>query len=173
MDMEKLKAYEKTLEEMKSTVELPRSNVLSTSTSDAIIEHYKNVTKLKTTEDTFTVIAIFAQQGATARSCDGNMSIKIKEQTFKLSELRKTFSINKCKNGIRKFARTHATEIHFICSKLQIPGNLYNKLQKRQPNLNITAEESYWMSDFQAYNPDCPKDIRDKIIQSFPKSKQK
>lgn len=172
MDMENLKNYKSKLEEMKKTVELPRSNVLSPNTSQAIIKHYKTVTESDTDEDAFTVIAVFAQQGATARSCDGNMTIKLLGKTFKLSTLRKIFSENKCKNGIRKFARTHADQIHFVCKELGIPGNLYNKLQKKQPSQNITTEDSIWMSDFQAYNPNCPKEIRDKIIQSFPKGKK-
>ena len=56
-------------------------------------------------------IAVFFQQGGTARSCDENMGIKLFEKSIKLAKIRKILKKNFCNRAERKLARTFANEI--------------------------------------------------------------
>ena len=50
---------------------------------------------------------------------------------------------------------------------------MYPKVLKLSPNLALKEDEKYWISDFQAFNENAPKHVRDLIINAFPKQKKK
>lgn len=163
----------KELSENKNTLDLPRSNKIAVSRGTDILTAIQNQYQLPSQHTALTVIAIFAQQGASSPSCDGNLSFLYVGKTFKLSEIRKIFADNGAKQGIRKFARTYGSEIYQICKALDIPGNMYQKIQRLFPETEISSEYKYWMSDFQAFNEFAPKSARNLIISAFPKERKK
>ena len=92
-----------------------------------IVDQYK----LHSPEEATAVLALFFQQGGTARSCDGNMSVKIFDKEFKLANIRKILKNCSCNKGECKLARSLANEIREIALIMELPGNLYNKIQKK------------------------------------------
>jgi hypothetical protein len=155
------------LKESKDSLKIPRSDVLSRNTADQILEDIKTEYNLETTYDSLAVLTVFAQQGATAKNCDGNMEIGLFNIKFKLSTIRKIFANNSAKNGIRKFARTYAGKINLIAQTYRIHGNLASKIRKANPNRQFTTEELVFLSDFQCNNPNVPSDLRKLILESF------
>jgi len=107
------------------------------------------------------------QQGGTARSCDGNMNATFMEVTVKLAEVRKVLKENSCNKSERKLARSLANEIHEIASILEIPGNLYQKIQKQNLDTTFTMDQKVWLSDFQSDNENCPVELRKLILETF------
>ena len=130
-----------------------------------IVDQYK----LHSPEEATVVLALFFQQGGSARSCDGNMSVKIFDKEFKLANIRKTLKNCSCNKGERKLARSLANEIREIALIMELPGNLYNKIQKKNLSKNFTIEEKVWLSDFQSDNESCPVELRTLILETFKK----
>lgn len=97
--------------------------------------------KLETPEEALAVIAILLQQGGTARSCDGNMSTTLFDKEFKLADLRRIMKQMSCNKAERKLARTLADKIYEISVIMELPGNLYLKIQKGNLERNFTIEE--------------------------------
>ena len=54
---------------------------------------------------------------------------------------------------------------------MEIPGNLYNKIQKKNLKRTFTMKEKVWLSDFQSDNENCPAELRELIFQTFKKEK--
>lgn len=125
-----------------------RSSKLMIGTAEKIISRLQEHYKLETPEEALLVIAILLQQGGTARSCDGNMSITLYDKEFKLADLRKIMKQMSCNKAERKLARTLADKIHEISVIMELPGNLYLKIQKGNLEKKFTIEEKAWLSDF-------------------------
>ena len=98
-----------------------------TEVSKKIVEQYK----LNSPEEAIAVLALLPQQGGTAISCDGNMSVKIFDQEFKLANIRKILKNCSCNKSERKLARSLANEIKEVALIMELPGNLYNKIKKK------------------------------------------
>ena len=148
-----------------------RSSRLQPGVVDKILTKIKENFKLENNEEASSIIAILFQQGGTARSCDGNMSIRIFDQDIKLAQIRKILKENSCNKGERKLARSLANTIQEVCLIMEIPGNLYNKIQKKDLKRTFTIEEKVWLSDFQSDNENCPAELRELILQTFKKEK--
>lgn len=101
------------------------------------------------------------------------MSISIFGQTIKLADIRKILKQESCNKSERKLARSLATKIFEIAHVMEIPGNLYTKIQKSNLESVYSLEEKVWMSDFQSENDDCPIKIRALILESFKKKETK
>ena len=147
-------------------VELPRSSNLSNAQVNHIIGRLNDKWEI-CTEDTCTVLAILFQQGATAKSCDGNLTIKYRNKEYKLAHLRAVLKQESLSRNERKLARSLATTIQKISTKLQIPGNLTKKIKQNFPQERISEEEIYWLSDFQTDNKDCPEHLRNLLTKNF------
>ena len=148
---------------------IPRSSTLKDSQRVEIITKFA-VQQNITHNQALVVIAILFQSGGTAKSCDGNLQCSAFGKTFKLAFLRKALTDSKCKGLERKLGRVLSNEIYQISSKLQIPGNLSQKIIRSHPERQFSAEESYWLSDFHAENlENCPEIIRGFITKSFEK----
>lgn len=52
---------------------------------------------------------------------------------------------------------------------MKLPGNLYNKIQKKDLNKVFSLEEKVWLSDFQSDNESCPNELRTLILDTFKK----
>lgn len=155
----------------KKTYIAARTSHLQRGTVEKILTQMKEQLKLKNTEQALSILAILFQQGGTARSCDGNLSTTIFDREFKLADIRKILKQMSCNKAERKLARTLATEIQEIALLMEIPGNLYLKIQKNDLERNFTAEEKAWLSDFQSDNENCPVGLRNLIIDTFKNSK--
>lgn len=158
----------------KEKINLPRTQNLSLEKGNQILEEIAK--KYKLTEhpnlSALTILTVLFQQGATARSCNGNMNITIFGKDVKLAEIRKIFREHNASRGERKFARTYADQIYKIASQLQIKGNLANKIMKRNPTLNLKLAEQVWLSDFQVSNPNAPENLRELILSTFETNKK-
>jgi hypothetical protein len=149
------------------SAKLPEAKV-----SDILSEIKKNF-NLTSQNEAIATLALLFQQGGSARGCDGNMSITIFDQTVKLADIRKILKNNSCNKAERKLARSLASEIYAVCFRMNVPGNLYNKISKLDLNVTYAIKESAWMSDFQSDNPDCPSEIKNLILQTFKEKSNK
>jgi hypothetical protein len=147
-----------------------RTAKLPTGVTEAILKDIQKFYELESREETIAILAVLFQQGGTARSCNGNMSIVLFKKTCKLAEIRKILKQNSCNKAERKLARTLANEIKEIAEVLDVPGNLYAKIQKLNLNRKFTVEEKVWLSDFQSDNENCPIELRQLILETFRKS---
>ena len=155
------------LREKRYTLDLPNSRFMSTNKCELILEAVTQEFGLNKF-DSMTLLAIFAQTGGTATSCDGNRTQSYLGQNFRLSQVRKIFAKCGAKNQFRKFARTNGALIHDICSHLEVEGNMYQKII----NLNLSnnpEKYKYWLSDFQAYTQEAPEEAKRLILSAFPK----
>ena len=144
-----------------------RTSKLPRGMAEKILESAREEFKLNSRDEALAVIAILLQQGGTARSCDGNMSITLFEKEFKLADLRRILKRNSCAKAERKLAKTIANEIREISLIMEIPGNLYLKIKKTNIEKEFTIEEQVWLSDFQADNDQCPTELRKLIVETF------
>ena len=138
-----------------------------------ILEEIKKNFKLNSKEEAIVVIALLFQQGGSARGCDGNMSVTIFDQTIKLADIRKILKNNSCNKAERKLARSLASSIYTVCLRMNVPGNLFNKISKTDLSVSHEIDASAWMSDFQSDNPDCPTEIKNLILQTFKEKNKK
>ena len=123
-------SYKERLLKEKNTYVASRSSKLPEEMSINIVQKLQEQFKLKEYQDALVVIAVLFQQGGTARSCDGNMSTTIFGQEFKLADIRRILKQMSCNKAERKLARSLATPIQQIAYVMEIPGNLYSKIQK-------------------------------------------
>ena len=148
-----------------------RSSRLQSGVVDKILTKIRENFKLENNEEAASILAILFQQGGTARSCDGNMSIRIFDQDIKLVQIRKILKENSCDKGERKLARSLADTIQEVYLIMEIPSNLYNKIQKKDLKRTFTMEEKVWLSDFQSNNENCPVELKKLSLQTFKKEK--
>lgn len=163
----------KKLMDEKDKVSVPRSSTLAVTTSEKILSTIKTKYGYESDEEALAVVAIFAQQGATAKNCDGNMTIQFLGKTIKLAEIRKIFNTNGAKSGMRKFCRSFDESIYNIALILNLPGNLYLKISKMNPDRKFTDKEKVALSDFQSNNEEISQDFRKLIMESFNNKAQK
>jgi hypothetical protein len=166
------KDLKKKLLSEKNTYVAARTSKLQKGTAEKILKRIQEQFELNGSDESLTIIAILFQQGGTARSCDGNMSITVFDKEFKLADIRKILKQMSCNKAERKLARTLASEIREIALILEIPGNLYSKIQKNDLTKTFTIEEKTWLSDFQSDNEDCPVELRSLIIETFKRNKE-
>ena len=105
-----------------------RTLKLPQGTAEKILKKIQQHYKQETRNASIPVLVTLFQQGATARSCDGNMSIVIFGKYFKLADIKKILLQNFCNKAERKLARTLVTENQQIALVIKIPGNLYSKI---------------------------------------------
>lgn len=152
-------------------VVLPRNTSLTDSQAKESLNAFAEQQKLNINQATIAVALLF-QSGGTAKSCDGNLSVTIFDQTIKLAYLRKALTTAKCKSSERKLARFMSSDIAKIAQVYQLPGNLSKKIIRNHPNRTFTMEEKVWLSDFQVDNESCPEILRNFISETFNQRKQ-
>lgn len=163
--------YIKHLNDIKATMSASRNQTVPESLINKILEQISELYKCSE-YSAATALYILLQQGASANTCDGNLTYKENENLiFTLGPIRKIISKEIGKNSMQKIAKTRATHIYTTSKILQIEGNLTKKIKKLFYEENFEQSDIYWMSDFQAYNPDCPAHIRNKILSTFNKTK--
>jgi hypothetical protein len=161
--------FRKQLETEKEKMVTARTSTLPRGVAEKILETMKKTLELESREQALAIITVLFQLGGTARSCDGNMSVTLFGKETKLAEIRKILKQNSCNKAERKLARTLATEIQEIAQMLELPGNLYSKIQKKDLERKFSTEEKVWLSDFQSDNESCPIRLRNLILETFKK----
>jgi len=149
-----------------AAVMVSRSAEISESEAFSVLVEYSQRQKISA-NDALCIISILLQQGGTARSCDGNMTINFKGKDYKLAGLRAVLKDHSLARAERKLGRTLGSAIYTVCEKLGLPGNLDKKIKENNPEQLITASQSSWLSDFQSDNTDCPIELRKLITKSF------
>lgn len=149
-----------------------RTSKLTKQPAETILNKLLELKKLKERYEGIAILTLLFHQGGTARSCDGNLSVTIFDTNTKLAELRKIMKVENCNKSERKLARYFADEIHEVASLMEIPGNLYSKIQRLEPEKVFSVEEKAWLSDFQSDNPNCPAAIRKIIHSTFPRTQR-
>lgn len=91
------------------------------------------------------------------------------DQSIKLADIRKILKQHSCNKSERKLARSLATEIFVISQIMELPGNLYSKIQKQNLEMEYKMDEKVWMSDFQSENLECSTNVRVLIISTLKK----
>ena len=102
------------LEKEKNFYVANRSSRLRQGVITDILKTIEKQHNLNTPEEAIAVLALLFQQGGTARSCDGNMAVKIFDQEFKLANIRKILKNCSCAKGERKLARSLANQIQIL-----------------------------------------------------------
>ncbi len=154
------------LETITEEVIVPRSSTITITQKNEILNIFSKQQDLSLNE-ALVVTTILFQSGGTAKSCDGNLQCIMFGKTIKLAYLRKALAEAKCKGLERKFARSIADDIIKISNKLKIAGNLSQKILRANPERTFTMEETFWLSDFQSENLNCPEILRNFITKSF------
>lgn len=160
----------KTILEQKKNYVATRSSKLQPGVAEKIVKDLTEKFNLTHPQHAIAILTMLFQQGGTARSCDGNMSVTFVGKTVKLAEVRKILKENSCNKSERKLARTLANEIREIANLLEIPGNLHQKIQKQNLDSTFTMEQKVWLSDFQSDNENCPIELRKLILETFKKT---
>lgn len=162
----------KLLEAEKTTYIAARSSKLQQGAVEKILNKIQEKYNLDSQDQAIAILAVLFQQGGTARSCDGNMCITLFGQEIKLADIRKIMKETSCNKAERKLARSLANQIYAMSLILEIPGNLYNKIQKQDFEKVFTMEEKVWLSDFQSDNDECPTKLRTLILETFKKKEK-
>jgi len=165
-------SFDNILLQEKNKMILSRTSTLAPQVTEKILEAIKTKYNFPTIEYSKAILTVLFHQGATARSCDGNLSFIMFEKEIKLADIRKILKEQGAPKGERKLAKTLATEIHGIAKKLELPGNLYNLITRENPGKVFTMDEQCWLSDFQANNVQAPASLREMINNAFNRSRQ-
>lgn len=163
------KTFLDTLSNEKKNYITTRSSKVQPVVAEKILADITEAKKLDSPQQAKAFLAMFFQQGGTARSCNGNMSITLFGKEMKLAEIKKILKANNCNKAERKLARTLADDIQLISKIMEIPGNLYLKIQKFNLERAFSTEEKVWLSDFQSDNENCPTALRKLIHDTFKK----
>jgi hypothetical protein len=119
------------------------------------------------TDVSLIAIAIICQKGGTSKKAVGSIYAVVDGKTFQLDEIRNTITStgNLKKISLRQWARTNASIIHTISENYGITGDLFKKISRKIDNISIS--DSYWLSNFQMDNPNCPQNLRNLILAHF------
>lgn len=149
---------------------IPRSTVLTTKQAETVLTEFASTNSILLPQ-ALMIIAILLQTGGSARSCDGNLSVRVFDKDWKVAQLRSILNKHNLKNSERKLARTLAQSIQEICFLHEVPGNLAKKIIRTHPERQYSLFEQTYLSDFQVDNPRCPEILRRQISETFASKK--
>lgn len=149
-----------------SEIIVPRSSILRPSDVSLILNAISQKFNISI-DNAKIMLAIFFQQGGTARSCDGNTTITLYDVEYKLASIRAILKECKFPRSEKKLARSLNKEIYSICKTLNLPGNLANKIRRLFPEHKFNEGDDIYLSDFQANNEDVPSELRILIQKTF------
>lgn len=146
-----------------------RSSILPQEDALIIIKDICKKYGFEKNVDAIFAVGVLCQLGGTSQNCDGNLSYPVGKSHPKLKEIKEILKSRSQKKGIRKFAKRFATEIAELMLAINMPGNLYKKIQKIHPSRRFSTTEKVWMSDFLVETEQIPDEIRALVIESFTK----
>lgn len=118
------------------------------------------------TENALIAITKFVQDGG-SNSSRPNMTRKINNIEFELSDLRQVIRLHDKFGTVRKLAKTLRKIIATIAIINNWPGPLYKDIQRINPTLIITERDSIYCAEFNAdnYDAEMPAKIREALQQ--------
>lgn len=140
------------------------TNVLSESICDKILEKIKENYGFEDAE-VFVAITVVLQRGGTNKGAENIAKFTLNNKSLTAKDLQKTINVVKKNATNRQFARALANEIAQVALRLNIEGDLANQMRFDFPDL--TQEEAAWCSNFQTTNPQCPKRVRDWLVNNY------
>jgi len=140
------------------------TNVLSESICDEILEKLKKNYGFDDAE-VFVAITIVLQRGGTNKTAGHTAKFTLNNKSLTAQDLQKTIKIVKKNATNRQFARALANEIAQVALQFDIEGDLANQMRFEFPDL--TQEEAVWCSNFQTTNSQCPKRVRDWLVNNY------
>jgi len=150
------------LDENKNNLRI--TNVLSESICDEILEKLKEKYGFEDAE-VFVAITVVLQQGGTNKAARNNIKFTLNNKSLTAQDLQNTINVVKKNATNRQFARALANEIAQVALQLNIEGDLANQMRFEFPDL--TQEEAVWCSNFQTTNSQCPKRVRDWLVNNY------
>ena len=105
-----------------------KSAILQPGIVTDILKKIEKQHNLNTQEEAIVMLALLFQQGGTARSCDGNMTVTIFDQEFKLANIRKILKDCLYAKGEHKLARSLVNDItHSRYNNSKRPIEFFNE----------------------------------------------
>lgn len=154
------------LNELNINEDTPPAAMVSTEESQILIKGI--ATKLKCSENiAYGLLCIICQKGGTSKRAQGSVYAISDSYKLDLTQIRTIMKETGLKFTLRQWARTNASNIFKISAKYSIEGDLAKKLSREDES--ISTEEKYWMSNFQMDNPDCPSQVRKKLMEHYKK----
>lgn len=112
-----------------------------------------------TETELWVAIMLLLQKGATFKKARGGDYIEVKGTPYTIQEVREALKRTKIKKTLRQLAKTYADDIAKVSNKYNQVGNLAPTLITPETSPEV-KELAYWMSDFQADNPNCPDVVK-------------
>lgn len=131
-----------------------------------IVEKVKVKKGLPDLESAMTLITGLCQKGGSNKNA-GNTIYERNGKSLSSSELHIIIEEIEKKGTIRQFARTMANDIANFAIIMEEEGDLAKQIKLQHPNLS--NEELVWCSNFQTNNPNCPKRIKDWLVENYNK----
>lgn len=139
--------------------------LISSDDSDKLINEIINDNRDFTPATALAAVCIICQKGGTSRRAQGNIYAVVNGRRLDLKKIRDTIERARIKFTLRQWARTNASAIHRVASLFNVPGDLYKKILRKYPE--ISNEDSFWLSNFQMDNEECPINLRRYIMEHF------
>lgn len=131
-----------------------------------VIEKLKIKKKFENQETAMAMITGLVQNGGSNKSA-GNIIFERNGLTLNSNELHSCI-IEVEKNGtIRQFARTMADDIVEFAKVMEEEGDLAKQIKLQYSDLKI--DDLVWCSNFQTKNPNCPRKIRNWLVENYNK----
>ena len=156
------KEQEKEMDNLLKFSRFKGSNRRSFMDTDTLHEIHCKVQEkynLRRVYEAIAIIGTLCQLGGTSLGCEGTLvtqlefndvqhSDDIRRVEAKLKDVKEIFAQCGQKNKLRKYAKSMKNPILRIVKNYQIVGNLYQKVKDIHPELELSNELSYCLSDF-------------------------
>lgn len=131
-----------------------------------VIEKVKTKKGLTDMETAMALITGLLQRGGSNKNA-GNTIYERDGKTLSSNELHGFIEEIAKKATIRQFARTMADDIAMFAQNMEEEGDLAKQIKLQHSDLSI--DELVWCSNFQTKNPNCPKRIRNWLVDNYNK----
>lgn len=118
-----------------------------------VIDYIQEKKKLYSKTEAMTLISGLCQIGGTNRNAGSRVEYYYNGRALNGAEFQ--HACNMFQGTPRQFARTMADTIVKFAEALDEPGDLSRQMKLEYPGL--TREDSYWCSNYQSKNPNCPQ----------------
>jgi hypothetical protein len=145
-------------EAIENTGAIETPNIISVEDGRRLVRELSRTKNNMAEPAAFAAIAIVCQKGGTSKKAQGNISAVVNGITVTLADIRTAMRTLNVRYTMRQWARTFADQIHFIAETYSIPGDLAKKITRNHTELDV--QDTYWLSNFQMDNPNCPENIR-------------
>lgn len=133
--------------------------------TDQVIARVQQAKKIQSPTVAMALISGLCQVGGTNRNAGSR--VEYIYSGFKINGAEFSTICSQLGGTPRQFARAMADVIIKFAIKLQEPGDLSRQMKLDNPNLSV--EDSYWCSNFQSKNPNCPEVVQNWLKENYNK----